>query len=352
MLTLSLSVALLLHSCSASVIFDTGSSNLWVGSIHCKSPVCLHQHGFSYEQSHSFEEVGYDIQVKFGTGLVKGIISQDTFTLGPMRVPNQRFAEVLHEVGSVFEHAKFNGILGLGFPTLSSEYGILPVFDNMMHQRLLSYNLFSFYFSAYPDQHSSIFFGAPNPACFDGNITWLPVEKRWYWEVELQEVRVSGGSDARINLDAATGRVRTQPLNLDLCQHGVHGHGETKQCVVVLDTGTSLITGPRAAIRKLLDYVQVDPHCGNLASLPDVHFVLGGVDFVMRPTDYVMKHRDFTSKNPAAMTCKAGFMPLDVPPPRGPLWILGDLFMRRFYTIFDRDDERIGLATAHLQLNY
>ena len=303
------------------VIFDTGSSNLWVGSRHCKSVACQRQNGFDYEKSRTFEEVGYDIQVKFGTGLVKGIISQDTFTLGPMSVTNQRFAEVLQEIGAVFEHAKFNGILGLGFPTLSSEYGILPVFDNMMQQQLLHYNMFSFYFSTYPDQHSSIFFGEPNEQFYEGNITWVPVAgHKVYWEIEIEKVSLEGGKDARVNLDEFGG-VREGSLDLDLCRRSSpHSHrlADGDGCLVVLDTGTSLITGPKAAIKKILQFIQVDPLCRNMESLPNISFQLGDTDFTLTPEDYVMKHKDYSRKG--GIVCKAGFMPLDVPPPRGPLW--------------------------------
>ena len=101
---------------------------------------------YDHSVSSSYQAVGYDIQVKFGTGLIRGFISQDTFTLGPLKVSNQNFGEISQETGHVFQTGRFSGILGLGYPTMAA-YDITPVFDNVMKQRLLSVNMFSFYYS-------------------------------------------------------------------------------------------------------------------------------------------------------------------------------------------------------------
>jgi hypothetical protein len=258
--------------------------------------------------------------VQFGTGKIKGFLSSDTFRLGPVTVEDQTFGQITKEIGDVFFNIKFDGILGLSFPALSAS-GYTPVFDNIIKQKRLDENMFSFYYAPKGDGkgQSYIVLGKPAPELYSGELRYVNVSKKFYWQLKMVDIEIGG-------------------KRLNLCP--------TEGCKAVVDTGTSLLTGPSEHVKTVLRALP-SRNCHDLSSMPDLTYILadseGEYKFTLEPEFYMIK----SERNPNI--CKEGYMALDVPRPRGPLWILGDLFMKKFYTVFARGDggtARIGFAPA------
>jgi len=116
----------------------------------------------------------------------------------------------------------------------------------------------------------------------------------------------------------------------------------------IADTGTSLLAIPKSSLTSLLTKFPsgvVKPllageytvECDKVSEMPAISFTIAGKEFVLEGSDYVLS---------ISGQCLLGLMGIDVPPPRGPLWILGDVFLRKYYTVFDYGNSQIGFATA------
>lgn len=61
-------------------------------------------------------------------------------------MPGQQFGEAVKQPGITFAVARFDGVLGMAYPSISVA-NVTPVFDTAMAAKLLPQNIFSVYIS-------------------------------------------------------------------------------------------------------------------------------------------------------------------------------------------------------------
>uniref|UniRef100_G3NZ44 pepsin A n=2 Tax=Gasterosteus aculeatus aculeatus TaxID=481459 RepID=G3NZ44_GASAC len=295
---------------SFSVIFDTGSSNLWVPSVYCSSEACNNHNKFNPGQSSTFQWGDQTLSIQYGTGSMTGRLASDNVEVGGITVPNQVFGISETEAPFMAQMAA-DGILGLAFQSIASD-NVVPVFDNMVKQGLVSQSLFSVYLSGNSEQGSEVAFGGIDSSHYTGQITWIPLTSATYWQIQMDSVTINGQAVA--------------------CTGG---------CQAIIDTGTSQIVGPTNDINNMNSWVgatanqngEATVNCQNIQGMPEVTFTLNGQAFTIPASAYVSQ---------SSYGCSTGFG-------QGgsqQLWILGDVFIRQFYVIFDTENQTVGLAQS------
>ncbi|KAH8261332.1 hypothetical protein KR044_007410, partial [Drosophila immigrans] len=304
-----------------NVIFDTGSANLWVPSETCYHKLACQIHSrYNAKRSHTHLTNNKRFDIQYGSGSLSGFLSQDTLRVAGLDVRNQTFAEATDMPGPIFLAAKFDGIFGLAYRGISIQ-NIKPPFYAIVEQNLLERPVFSVYLNRHASsrQGGYLFFGGSSPRHYRGNFTYVPVTHRAYWQIRLEKARIG---------------------QLQLCQNG---------CQVIIDTGTSFLAVPyeqAVLINESIGgipaaYGQYTVPCDQVAHLPPLSFVLGDRRFQLKGEDYVF-HDIFADRT----ICASAFIAVDLPSPTGPLWILGDVFLGKYYTEFDMGNHRIGFADA------
>ncbi|PLW48875.1 hypothetical protein PCANC_07514 [Puccinia coronata f. sp. avenae] len=304
---------------SFKVVLDTGSSNLWVPSTRCSSIACFLHSKYDCEASETYKANGTEFKIRYGSGSLEGVISNDVLTIGDLTVPDVDFAESTKEPGLAFAFGKFDGIFGLGYDTISVLHTV-PPFYKMMDKGMLDEPVFAFYLGSADGTKADpnggeVVFGGVDKAHYEGEIFYAPVRRRGYWEVELKSVKFG---DEEMKL------------------HNVGAAIDTGTSLIALPTDTAeIINAEIGATKSWSGQYTVD--CSRIPELPDLTFNFGGKEFTITGEDYILQVQG---------TCVSAFTGLDMPPNIGELWIVGDVFLRKWYTVYDWGRDAVGFAKA------
>jgi cathepsin D len=298
------------------MLIDSGSANTWVFGSDCTTHACTKHDTLGKADSDTLNVTSTEWRVSYGTGDVGGVVAMDRFAFAGYEV-DLGFG-LASNASDDFLTYPMDGILGLGRAS-SNRLGTPTMMDVMANQKLLKANIFGVHLSRSVDgtTDGQITFGAPDSSKFTGELSYTDgVSPDGLWEIPADGAGVNGAS-----------------LGLT---------GKT----AIVDTGTSYILMPLPDAKALHAKLPGSLNNGESFTIPCgtslmVQFTFSGVTYDVLPKDYVGKP-DKTGKNCASnIVGHQSFGPNT--------WLLGDVFLKNVYTVFDFDKDRIGMRSSNLR---
>lgn len=309
------------------VIFDTGSSNLWVAGSQCDSS-CRPHPEYASADSSTYQVNGTLFEVVYGSGACTGYLSTDTLNWGGLEVPKQTFAEVTDAsgMGVGYKIGHFDGILGLAFDELAvCDFPYVPdcvqtPFSRMIDMGMLDAPMFAFYLGTLKNNVDPVGYageltlGGVDDKYYTGDIAWVPLKSADYWRIDMDSITVNGNDV-------------TDPSSR----------------VAIVDSGTSLLVGPVDAVSNIASSLNATANFAGEyfvdcdATLPTMVVTIAGAAYEFEGSDLILE---------SGGQCLLLLMSIDLTG-TGVDWILGDVFMRKYYSVFDYSNQRVGFALAN-----
>jgi len=304
-------------------IIDTGSGTTLLNEKRCQTFGCKTRKAFDSKKSQHYSPFGKLIRINYAKGGVTIELAKDYFYFQDLRITNQEFGVILKEDG-LFQAASYDGIIGFSYPALSDN--TKPFFDRIIEMRTLPKNIFSMYLSRDPKVKSELFLGGYDEKLIEGPINYHPVVKKTWWTLNLDRVLINGQDSL-------------------LCT-------SSTKCKIIMDTGSSLMASPPWALNSLLSQISKYSDCRNILAFPSITFIIDSQPYTIDAYEYVLTSMNTIKYDPAPNAsanlgegdCTFGFSIFDVG--KDNVWIAGDIFLTKYFTIYDRDNDRVGIALA------
>ncbi|OCH88252.1 acid protease [Obba rivulosa] len=299
-----------------SVDIDTGSADLWV-PVNC--PGC-NSPQFDPFKSSTYHDTGKRFSIAYGSGTVSGKLAQDVVSLGGLSVPQQTFGAI-RTASEEFASEPNSGLLGLAFGSIARSHSS-TFFENLMEQKKVALSVFSVHLQRHQETGSEVCFGCYDTTKAIGPVTWNPVVSRTYWSIAMDGL--SSGS-----LDSA-----------DFVSTNL---------TAAVDTGTTLIYIPDDIAAQFYNQIpgaQSYPQYGPgfytfpCSSQLTISFSFSNQTYPISMSDFNLGRTDADSND-----CVGGVLGIgDGFPPN--LAIIGDEFLKSWYSVYDYAGSRVGFAPS------
>ncbi|KAG0332241.1 hypothetical protein BG004_001329 [Podila humilis] len=302
------------------MVFDTGSSDLWVPTYECVTSSCLTLARYNSTASSSYRPEGKAFDIRYGDGShVSGTTGTDRVVISGHVIANQSIGMAAVDDSTIAKKG-VEGVVGIGFGRAAVVKGYSTVIETMLTKKALAQPIVSIWLGRHrvggsaEGSGGAVIFGGVDTTKYVGNFTWVPVMDKNAWKIPFQGVSLSG-------------------KNLDLSGNAL------------IDSGTSLIVVPSKAASVFHEHIPgaIDaPQVGWIlpcnTSVGDLNFTIGGQQFRVPSEELVVLFR----VPGYAEYCKSA---IDVSKTETDTdWILGASFMKNVYSVFDYRSLSIGFA--------
>ncbi|KAF9887876.1 hypothetical protein FE257_009536 [Aspergillus nanangensis] len=291
------------------MMLDTGGTNTWLFASECTSKACQLHNTFGEKESSSLETTGNTWSVGYGTGTVSGFFGKDNITIAGLEV--HMTMGLATKASDDFLSYPMDGILGLCRSNTSSS-GNPTFMDLVESENLLESNIVGFSLTRSSDDQKdgTVTFGDVDTSKFTGDISYTYASNdTTHWSIPIDDASVDGNA----------------------CQFS----GKS----AIIDTGTSYALVPPEDAATLHNLIPGSQPSGENFLVPcnstaDVQVTFSGVSYSISPKDYV--GTSFESMCISTIIGKQMFSEND--------WLLGAVFLKNVYSVFDFDNGRVGFA--------
>lgn len=294
--------------------FSTAEGRSWMPSSSCVSPFCLFHNNFDLKNSstaHSYPDDKVEIAVE--SQRVNGTVMSDTVLIANNLVVNDFYLVLASAVsGYPLTNVQFDGVIGLG-PS-NSVGGQPTLLGLLVQQELIEASEFSVYYTTDNSQGSRVILGGSDPSLYIGNLTTHNnIGGSDYWQLNVTAVSVAG----------------VPVLNT--------------RSVAVIDSSQQGLVMPKCTQTVLQTYTWVASDCSNLSTLQALTITIDEVDFTISPSDYVLKAT--SSLDNSIKSCSSTISYDDYVGESYGI-VLGDSFLKAYYSYYSIDRQQIMLAKA------